>query len=67
VCFDFFTNFFRNISHSKKKNIGPIFKGEEIQEGKKALEDGTDRLSRKLGNELPHVRCVISQNSADPI
>jgi hypothetical protein len=47
----FFTNFFRNISHSKTKNIGPIFKGQEAQEEKKTFEDGTDRLSRKLGKE----------------
>jgi hypothetical protein len=43
-----FTNFVRNISHSKKKNIGPIFKGQEFQEEKKALENGTDRFSWKL-------------------
>jgi hypothetical protein len=48
--------FSRNISHSKKKNIGPIFKGQETQEEIKVLEDRTDRLSRKLGKEYYHFK-----------
>jgi len=46
----------RNISYSKKKNIGPIFKGQEAQEEKKVLEDRTDRLSGKLGKEYYHYK-----------
>ena len=55
MCFDFIYKFFRNISRSKKKNIGPIFKAQETQE-KKVLEDRTDRLSRKLGKEYYHYK-----------
>jgi len=28
-------------------------------------EDGTDRLSRNVGNEFANQRCIISRNSAD--
>jgi hypothetical protein len=28
------------------------------------LEDGTDRLSRNVSNELPHTHCVMTQKSA---
>ena len=32
--------------------IGPIFKGQEIQENFLTLEDGTDGLSRNVSKEL---------------
>jgi hypothetical protein len=37
----------------------PIVKGHEVP------YEGTERLSWKVGTELPLLRCVISQNSAD--
>jgi hypothetical protein len=47
--------FFTDVSGQR---IGPIFKGQEVQEKKffsldfLALEDGTDTLSRNVGKEL---------------
>ena len=33
--------------------IGPIFKGQAVQDNYLTLEDGTDRFSRNVGAELP--------------
>jgi hypothetical protein len=35
------------------KTIGPIFMGQSVQEDCLTLEDGTETLSRNVGNELP--------------
>ena len=56
MLFYFLYKFFPKHIYSKKKNIGLILKGQETQEEKKALEDGTDRSSRKLGKEYYHYK-----------
>jgi hypothetical protein len=46
--------FFTDVSAQR---IRPIFKSQEVQETKNflTLEDGTDRLCRNVGKQLPHV------------
>jgi hypothetical protein len=43
----------RKPSDVSRQRIGPIFKGQEVQEDFLTLEDETDTLSRNVGKGLP--------------